>query len=192
MNVASSDQSREMQARAARNRFRSGARPDNVSEAYDRWFGAQLEALRPEVFRYTRRLTRSAALADDIVQDTMLRAWRFRSTVHEPSSLKFWLIRIARREHARLHERLHVATVTLDESVEHLGADRRDACLATRADIEAALRALGRHTGKMMVMSAVFGYTVAEIAARCGTPGPRVSVRLFRARKALRSALGDV
>ena len=46
------------------------------------------------VFRYALRLTKNHAQAEDLTQETMLRAWRKRTALREPQAAKVWLLRI--------------------------------------------------------------------------------------------------
>jgi RNA polymerase sigma-70 factor (ECF subfamily) len=51
------------------------------------------------VYRYALRLTRSAPAAQDLTQETMLRGWRFRSKLRDPTAARVWLLRIATNLH---------------------------------------------------------------------------------------------
>src|ERR1700742_4379743 len=76
-----------------------------------------LQALRPDLLRFAFWLARDRAVAEDVVQETMLRAWRARSELRESTSTRAWLLTIVRRENARLHERKRLPTVDLDDVV---------------------------------------------------------------------------
>jgi len=54
-----------------------------------------LDEYLDSVYRYALRLTRNTDQANDLTQDTMLRAWRKRSSLREPDKAKVWLLRIA-------------------------------------------------------------------------------------------------
>lgn len=54
-----------------------------------------LEEHLDAVFRYALRLTQNRTQAEDLAQETMLRAWRKRSALREPQAAKVWLLRIA-------------------------------------------------------------------------------------------------
>lgn len=54
-----------------------------------------LEEHLDAVFRYALRLTKNHSQAEDLTQDTMLRAWRKMSALREPQAAKVWLLRIA-------------------------------------------------------------------------------------------------
>ena len=77
------------------------------------------------------------------MQETLLRAWRSLDALAEDAAVRPWLLTIARREHARLHERKRLETVDLDaltiaedpalgRSDDHETADIRAQSLACR------------------------------------------------------------
>jgi RNA polymerase sigma-70 factor (ECF subfamily) len=47
------------------------------------------------VYRYALRLTRRADLAEDVAQETLLRAWKCRGRLRDPRAARSWLLRIA-------------------------------------------------------------------------------------------------
>lgn len=59
-------------------------------------FKTELVALMPRLRGYAMALTGSAAEADDLVQDALVRAWRFRDSFQEGSNLKAWVCKILR------------------------------------------------------------------------------------------------
>ncbi len=74
----------------------SGA--DSVYEqrpAVNTQLDASLAAHLDTVYRYALRLTRNSDLAQDLTQETMLRAWRSRQALQEHTATKNWLLRIA-------------------------------------------------------------------------------------------------
>src|SRR2546430_14754766 len=74
-----------------------------------------LESMRPELLRFAHWLARDRSIAEDIVQEALLRAWRSRDALKDPGAARPWLLTIVRREHARLYERKRLELVTLDE-----------------------------------------------------------------------------
>ena len=57
--------------------------------------------LAPDLFRYAYWLARDRQLAEDVVQETMIRAWKSLDKLRDAGSVKHWLFTIVRREHAR-------------------------------------------------------------------------------------------
>ena len=83
-------------------------------------FTRLLEMLRPDLLRFAFWLARDRAVAEDVVQETLIRAWKSREELKDPAAARPWLFTIVRREHARLYERKRLPTVDVDE-VEALG-----------------------------------------------------------------------
>src|SRR5688500_16478625 len=92
-------------------------------------FTRLLEMLRPDLMRFAFWLARDRAVAEDVVQETLIRAWKSREELKDAGKARPWLFTIARREHARLYERKRLPTVDL-EQVEALG----DPALASDGD----------------------------------------------------------
>ena len=59
-------------------------------------FGAALSDLMPRLASYARSLTRNPDAAQDLVQDTVLKAWRSRASFEAGTNLKAWTFRILR------------------------------------------------------------------------------------------------
>ena len=76
------------------------------------------ESLRPDLLRFAQWLARDRAIAEDIVQEALLRAWRSRDALKDPGAARPWLLTIVRREHARLYERKRLELVSLDDAIE--------------------------------------------------------------------------
>ena len=78
---------------------------DHMGSA-DARFEAMVNAYSSDLYRYVKYwLCRSRQLAEDLVQETFLRAWRFLDNLKDESKAKSWLITTLRREHARIYER---------------------------------------------------------------------------------------
>src|SRR5450631_4811845 len=80
-------------------------------------FQALCQSLRPDLLRFAFWLARDRALAEDVVQETMLRAWKAQDSLLDERAAKPWLLTIIRREYARSFERKRFATVDIDELV---------------------------------------------------------------------------
>lgn len=71
----------------------------------ERAFIDQLEALVPQMRAFARRLCRDRDLADDMVQETCLKAWAARSRFSPGAPMKPWLFRILRNSHVQYGRR---------------------------------------------------------------------------------------
>src|SRR6202011_92696 len=80
-------------------------------------FQALCQSLRPDLLRFAFWLSRDRALAEDVVQETMLRAWKAQDSLLDEAAAKPWFLTIIRREYARSFERKRFVTVDVDELV---------------------------------------------------------------------------
>ena len=154
-------------------------------------FQALCQALRPDLLRFAFWLSRDRALAEDVVQETMLRAWKARDSLKSESAAKPWFLTIIRREYARSFERKRLATVDVDELIareEPMLAASHDEDLA---ELRAALFKLSEEYREPLVLQVLMGYSTAEIAAELGLSTGAVLTRLFRARNQLRALCGE-
>ena len=153
-------------------------------------FSRLLEMLRPDLLRFACWLARDRSVAEDVVQETLIRAWKSREELKDPAAARPWLFTIVRREHARLYERKRLPTVDVD-SVEALG----DPALAIEGDaglhdLRGAIMQLPDEYREPLVMQVLGGFSTAEIARELGLTQPAVLTRLFRARNRLRTIYG--
>lgn len=153
-------------------------------------FARLCEELRPDLFRFAFWLARDRQVADDVVQESLLRAWRARDSVDAAGALKPWLLTIVRREHARMYERKRFETVPVDELV---GGESPELAVAEDRevlDMRRAILALEPDYREPLALQVMLGLSTAEIAGQLGLTQGAVLTRLFRARQQLRRALG--
>ena len=74
-------------------------------------------SLYRDVYRYGFWLCKSQPLAEDLIQETFLRAWRSLDSLKNDNAAKAWLFTILRRENARLYENYRPELVDVDEQV---------------------------------------------------------------------------
>jgi RNA polymerase sigma-70 factor (ECF subfamily) len=150
-------------------------------------FQALCQSLRPDLLRFAFWLSRDHALAEDVVQETMLRAWKAQDSLLDEAAAKPWFLTIIRREYARSFERKRFVTVDVDELIAReepaLAASAEDQDLA---ELRAALFKLPDEYREPLVLQVLMGFSTAEIARELGLSGAAVLTRLFRARKQLR------
>jgi RNA polymerase sigma-70 factor (ECF subfamily) len=145
--------------------------------------------LRADLYRFAFWLARDPGVAEDVVQETLLRAWRSFDSLAQDGAAKPWLLTIARREHARLHERRKLETIDVDAL-----AAAEDPALAARDELEAsdihgAILSLPEDYREPLVLQVLMGYSTDEIARHLGLTNGAVLTRLCRARQKLRSVV---
>ena len=153
-------------------------------------FQALCQALRPDLLRFAFWLSRDRSLAEDVVQESLLRAWKAQDSLADEKAAKPWLLTIIRREYARTFERKRFVTENVDELIA-----REEPQLGVRddpdlADVRAALFKLPDEYREPLVMQVLMGYTTAEIAREMELSQAAVLTRLFRARHAPRALCG--
>jgi RNA polymerase sigma-70 factor (ECF subfamily) len=152
-------------------------------------FEALCGAHRAELFRFAYWLARDRAVADDVVQDTLLRAWRSFAALGSETSAKSWLVAIARREFARRFERRTLECAG-DADVAEVADPAPSAIDVQEADeVRAAILKLERAYREPLVLQVLMGHSVREIASILEITPAAVLTRLHRARHRLRAQL---
>jgi RNA polymerase sigma-70 factor (ECF subfamily) len=151
-------------------------------------FLAMVADVRPELHRYCARLTGSVIDGEDIVQDTLAKAFYALSMAPEVPALRPWLFRIAHNaalDFLRSHG--HRFTEARDDLDEVVGFEDR----ADPATVRAALSrfvVLPIAQRSAIILKDVLGHSVEEAAATMGSTVPAVKAALVRGRVRLREA----
>lgn len=153
-------------------------------------FARLCEELRPDLYRFVLWRARDRNVAEDVVQETLLRAWRSRANLVGAGAAKAWLLTIARREHARLYERKRFETVPVDQLVGEESPELAAVEEQETLDLRRAIFALEDTYREPLVLQVLMGLTTEDIAMQLGLTQGAVLTRLFRARQKLRAALG--
>ncbi len=149
------------------------------------------QTLRPDLLRFAFWLSRDRALAEDVVQETMLRAWKAQDSLLDENAAKPWFLTIIRREFARTFERKRLPTVDIDELVRAEQPSLAAAEENDLAELRAAIFKLPDEYREPLVLQALMGYTTAEISREMNLSEAAVLTRLFRARNQLRALCGE-
>lgn len=141
--------------------------------------------LRDDLYRYVLWLSRNPALADDVVQETMLRAFRALDSLNDDAAVKTWLLTIARREHARVYERKGPEARDIDDLS---AADSALIAIEDDTNVQDMRNAILKLDGdyrEPLVLQVVLGLTTEEIGALLDLKQGAVLTRLHRARRKL-------
>ena len=151
-------------------------------------FNQLIAVYMDDLYRYGYWLSGSHAVADDLVQETLVRAWKSMDKLNDSKAVKGWLLTILRRENARRFERKRPQESGIP--TEELAADRKDYDTSTEAFVlRQALERLPEEYREPLLMQVVFGYSQKEIAEHLGISVAGAGTRLFRAREKMRGLL---
>lgn len=152
-------------------------------------FGLLYERYRQRIHAFCRRMVRDDALAEDIVQDTFVKARASLASLHDAASVRTWLFRIARNEaFMKLREANHVSGAG-DEPFEGLTPLDTLIEIEEREAVRRLLGMLRPQYREVLVLREYEEMSYEEIAAVTETSLPSVKSRIFKARKALAAKL---
>lgn len=152
-------------------------------------FDALVDIVHVDLYRYAHWRCRDRLLAEDLVQETLLRAWKNIGQLKSAQAAKAWVFMIFRREFARQLERgrLDLVDMALVGEYELPSTASGSGDLALRE----ALARLDSKYSEPLVLQVLGGFSCSEIAGITNLSETAVMTRLFRARKQLRELLGD-
>lgn len=146
------------------------------------------------VYRVAYSVVRDAALAEDVAQDAILKAWRALPTFRGESSLRSWVLRIThntaistlrkRREEIRDPN-------LLPEQESHSTTEQQVVGRLSIGAFEDALNQLDELSRSIVVLREIEGMSYDEISSMLDVPLPTVKTRLLRSRRILAVALED-
>ena len=154
-----------------------------------RRFDELVGVFHQDMYRYAAWLSRDRTVAEDVVQESLLRAWKSLESLRDDAAAKHWLLTIVRRENARYFERRRLETVDVDDltpSQEALLADQPD---HEMDDVRDAIYRLDDDYREPLVLQVLMGYSTNEIGELMGLKQGAVLTRLHRARSKLRNAM---
>lgn len=141
----------------------------------------------PDLYRYAFWICHDPDIAQDLVQETCLRAWKSLDSLLDDKSAKGWLFTILRRENARRFERKQLALTDIDE---HQIAGQHDVNKTMENELlKRKISALQSEYKEPLLLQLIAGFTAEEIAIQLGLNKNTVLTRLFRAKNLLKSSL---
>lgn len=162
----------------------------------------------PQLYAAAMRMTRNSADAEDLVQETFLKAYRAYHTFTEGTNLKAWLYRILTNTYINRYRKLSRRPKEVDlGEVEDLYLYRKVSTAGTReasrsaeeevlsgfvdSDVKQAIEALPENFRLPVLLADVEGFSYKEISDIMEVPIGTVMSRLHRGRKALQKALWE-
>jgi len=169
-------------------------------------FESEALPLLPGMYSAAFRLTRNAADAEDLIQETFLRAYRAFHQFEPGTNLKAWLYRILTNTFINSYRKRQREPQTIsDDEVEdwYLFSKMSEEGMEPSAeaavleslpdeDVQEALSSLPEQFRMAVLLADVEGFSYKEIADIMGVPIGTVMSRLHRGRKALEKRLWDV
>ena len=183
---------------------RSQAAPPDHPALKER-FERQVLPLLPNLYSAALRLTRNPADAEDLVQETYLRAYRGFSGFEEGTNLRAWMYRILTNTFINSYRKKQREPVTVQEDdldewylYDKLGENGVEPSAEAEVirsmpdeDVQRALEALPEGFRLAVLLADVEGFSYKEIAEILGIPIGTVMSRLHRGRRALEKALWE-
>ncbi|MBN2475272.1 MAG: RNA polymerase sigma factor [Pirellulales bacterium] len=156
-----------------------------------------LEQYAPHVYRFALRLSRDPHAAEELAQETFVRAWRGRRRLREPRAARVWLFQIAAnlwRDRARREGRRRRQLVPLadDHAAATIAPERQ---IDDREDLQRALEAmesLPSRQREVLYLHACEDLALAEIGRVLSISTEAAKASLSLARKKLRRQLRDI
>ena len=142
-----------------------------------------------DIYRYAYWLAKSKQVAEDLTQETFLRAWRALDSLQKPEAAKAWLFTILRRENARMYEKYRPELDDIDDySTPDVYQNEPDQQLE-RDLLHKAMAKLEPEYREPLILQVIGGFSGEEIAAMLELNNNTVMTRLFRARNKLKQEL---
>ncbi len=154
---------------------------------HDRQFDLLVRAHSPALVTFAGSLTRDRWSADEAVQDTLVRAWKYIDSFDGHGSFEGWLLRICRNvitdqanAAAKRPLALGAQAIDLPSNATPLDASH---------EITELLRSLPPRQAEVLVVVGVLGYSYEEAASLFSVPIGTIRSRLTRAREAFAALL---
>ena len=151
-----------------------------------RRFDQLVTVFHADMYRYAAWLCRDKAIAEDVVQESMLRAWKSLDALRDDAAAKQWLLTIIRRENARYFERRRLETVDIDNLTASQAALLAEAPDEELNDLRESIYELEDDYREPLVLQVLMGYSTNEIGEMMGLKQGAVLTRLHRARLKLK------
>jgi len=161
----------------------------NTEERRRQRFDQKVGVFHQDMYRYAAWLCRDKAIAEDVVQEALLRAWKSLDALRDDAAAKPWLLTIVRRENARYFERKRIETVDIDNLTASQSALLSEQPNDDLSDMREAIFLLEEDYREPLVLQVLMGFSTNEIAEQMGLKQGAVLTRLHRARTKLKGTM---
>jgi RNA polymerase sigma-70 factor (ECF subfamily) len=154
-------------------------------------FAALFEQYHAPVLNYLHRMVGDRALAEDLTQDTFVKAYNALAGTRPDLAFKAWLYRIATNTAiSHLRRRKIVQWIPFVGEHDRPGTESVERAVTRQTDIERTLAKLPKHYAAVLLLRHSQGLSLAETAAALDITENAAKLRLFRARKAFAEVYG--
>lgn len=154
-------------------------------------FGYELIQAGKELRVFALSLSRNASRGDDLVQQTMLKAWANRNSFRPGTNLHAWLFTILRNEFYSQARKRSRESEDPDEKLQgELIEHERQSAFMDLQDTRMAIERLPGELQEAIVLVGAGGLTYEDAARECGVALGTIKSRVSRARSRLRGELG--
>ena len=166
---------------------KSANHPVNNGMDRQRKYEALVRAYHADLYRYAYWLCKDQSVAEDLVQETCLRAWKSLESLQDEKAAKSWLITILRRENARRFERKQFDLVDIETHGNE--AKVSDDAHHQREWLQKQIMKLEDEYREPLFLQIIGGFSGEEISEILELNPNTVMTRLFRARNQLKEML---
>lgn len=164
----------------------SAAVEESLTVMDEQEFKAELTALIPHLRAFARSLCGNATLADDVAQDTMLKAWNARERFKPGSSMKAWTFTILRNQFYSIKRRSWRSSSLDSEIAEQTIVANDDVEKSMELNnVRKALNRLSDDQREAIILVGASGLSYDEAAEICGVATGTIKSRVSRARSSL-------
>lgn len=168
--------------------------PPPMTAEFERDALSHLNAL----YNFAMYLTRNPPEADDLIQETYLRAFRFSHRFQPGTHLRAWLFQIMRNTFLTFYRLRERETAIAEDGVPdwdvpmfHDAPDEDSRATEAHTDLERAMRQIPEEFRTVLLLAEVEGLPLEEVARVMACPVGTVKSRIFRAKERLRGLLRD-
>jgi RNA polymerase sigma-70 factor (ECF subfamily) len=171
---------------------REEQRRSETSEEGRRQFRQNLLAAIPKLRAFALSLASHADYADDLVQETLMKAWNHQNSFQEGTNIKAWLFTILRNEYfSQLRKRRREVEDADGDYAGSVMTPGGQESQLDMADLRIALQQLPDDQREAVVLVGASGFSYQEVAEICHVPVGTVKSRVNRARTKLAELLGN-
>ncbi len=151
-------------------------------------FEGLVRSYHGDLYRYALFLSKDEHIAQDVVQEVYVRAWKNIHKLKQAGALKSWLFTILCRENARRFSRKAVTLVNIEDVLDLSSSNNNEEDLQ-RHQLQNAILQLPKDYREPILLQVIGGFSTHEISKILQLNDNTVSTRLYRARNQLKQKI---